>query len=285
MPFYLLTFRPQPSEFDLLDTFFTIMKPQLIDNKNIMNYLIVIEEDNSINRHCHILVEFKKTKSNDNQLKAFLRNKPFKAFEQMLRNKLTNPLWCHDDRKLLDTREDFLHVLGYCLKDIDACRRYYTYSEEDCVEAIEYYYQYKKIDKSQPEKNNLKIMTSKNLHVNIYDFCRKNNMRPKEQQMVTMNMKKQGYMFSQVNIKDTFQELDIHMNNDDYSDTNFPAPEDLSNLMEQLYVLKDQLRRNDQTFKKIDNLCNSATGYDTKGLQIHKLIEQRVFYEFSDDEE
>lgn len=285
MPFYLLTFRPQPTDFSLLNTFFTVLKPQLNDNPNVLNYACVIEKDNTINRHCHTLVEFKQTKTKDNQLKRFYNNKVFKDFNKMLKNVLTNERWAKDDRKLKDTQEDFLHVLGYVFKEVEGNKRFYTFKEQQIVDALEYYYQRERIDKSQPEENDLNVLTSKTIHANVFDFCKKNDLRPKDQEMVKFKMIKAGYMFSQVQIKDTFQELDIHMNPDEY-DNPHTDPKDFSFLYEKYMATIEQLNKYNDIFKKIEHECQTATGVPLSHKTIYNLCKTReLFFDSTDSDE
>lgn len=286
MPFYLLTFRPQPSEYTLLDTFYTIIKPQLDDNKNILQYAIVVEKDNTIDRHCHTLVEFKETKSKGNQLKSFYNKQVFKDFKLMLKNVLTNPIWGFDDKQVKDTREDYLYTLGYIFKEIQCHRRHYTIPEEDCVEAIEYYYQMRKIDKSKPSENDLRVMTSKNIHINVYDFCKKNELRPRDKEKVQLSMIKSGYMFSQVRIKNTFEELDIHMNPDDYDDDEIPEPKEYTHLIDELKYMKSKLDMYNTLFKKLEHMTEPMNNnLQVPASEVYKIVKKREYIFESDSED
>lgn len=284
MPFYLLTFRPQPSEFTLLDTFYTIVKPQLQDNPNVLRYAIVVEKDGTIDRHCHTFVEFKETKSKGNQLTQFYNKKVFNDFREMFKNTLTKAHCAFDNKKVKDTKEDFLHTLGYVLKEVECIRREYTFSEEDCVEAIEYYYQHKKIDKSKPVETDLKIMTSKNIHVNILDYCKKHDMRPRDRELVQLSMTKAGYMFSQVNVKNTFQEIDVHMNPDDYEDK---VPEELqtySELADGIKHLQGILELYEKCFTKLEHLtAPSNSNLTVSSKTVYDIVTKRDLYFALDD--
>lgn len=280
MPFYLLTFRPHTSEFTLMDTFFTIVKPQLDDNPNILNYAIVVEKDGTVNRHVHSLVEFKETKSKNNPLKQFYNKNIFKQFNQMMKNILTNVKWAKDDRKLKDTQEDFLYTLGYVLKEVGANRRFYTFSEEQCVKAIDYYYQTQKIDKSQPEENDLKIMTPKNIHSSIYDFCKKKEIKKiKYPEYLRTQMRKEGYMFSQVNkVQESMTELDVFMNPDDYQD------DEDTDTITTYHELQEKVSQQDDLIKTLQKQLKQiyyATKDHTHLQHINKMTEYQ--YYFSDD--
>lgn len=287
MPFYLLTFRPQPSEYDLNDTFWTILKPALDDNPNIINYIITVEKDGTIDRHTHCLVEFKQTKSKKNQLQAFLNTQKFKAFNKMLRNVMTNLKWARDERKVGNTEEDLLYTIGYVLKEPQALRRHYTLTEERCVEGINYYYQNQKIDKAQPEQCNLRIMTSKNIHINILDFCRSNDIKEiRYPAQLKTQMRKEGYMFSQVNkVSETMDELDIYMNPDKYMDTHNSDEIMTYGEYKHLYeVVNKRLHDYNQLLKQISNMVNPLYG-DYKYKPIYDLINkaQSEDYYFDSD--
>lgn len=284
MPFYLLTFRPQPSEYDLNDTFWTILKPALDDNKNILNYIISVEKDGTIDRHTHCLVEFKQTKSKKNQLQAFLNTQKFKDFNKMLRNVMTNLKWARDERKVGNTEEDLLYTIGYVLKEPQASRRYYTLTEERCIEGINYYYQNQKIDKSQPEQCNLRIMTSKNIHINILDYCRSNDIKEiRYPAQLKTQMRKKGYMFSQVTkTYETIKELNVFMNPDKYEDTDdTDNPQTYSDLMDQN---KYQEARIKQLEKMLNDIRNATK--DHIDLQyIHKMTNHINYFDSSDEED
>ena len=149
--FYLFTFRPQVSEFPLFETFLTILKPQLHDNKTLKQYAWSVENDTptSISKHIHILMGFEKTKSKNNPVTQFFNAKVFKDFKNMLKNKQTNEPAGFDDRIVADTEEDFLKVLGYVLKETQVIRKCSTFPLERVSQAIDYYYQCDHIDKSQ----------------------------------------------------------------------------------------------------------------------------------------
>lgn len=287
MPFYLLTFRPQPSEYDLNDTFWTILKPALDDNKNITNYIISVEKDGTIDRHTHCLVEFKQTKSKKNQLQAFLNTQKFKDFNKMLRNVMTNLKWARDERKVGNTEEDLLYTIGYVLKEPQASRRHYTLTEERCIEGINYYYQNQKIDKAQPEQCNLRVMTSKNIHINILDFCRSNDIQEiRYPAQLKTQMRKEGYMFSQVNkVSETMDELDIYMNPDKYTDTH--NSDEIMSYGEYKHLYETQraiIHEQNQLLKKIRVLTDPMTGIYSN-TEINKLASHISDNYFESDDE
>ena len=172
--FYLYTINFQDSEFQLTDTFLTILRPALKDSKTITNYCYTCEKGQSLKRHLHLMVGFKKTKSKNDPLKQFMNSAKFKEFRHILKDKLTNPNIGFDNRKVADTESDFLKVLGYVCKETDPKERCFTFTNEQVLKAIEYYYQTQHIDKSQPCKDNWTILTGKNVNVHIEDWLNKN---------------------------------------------------------------------------------------------------------------
>lgn len=175
MIFYLFTFRPQISEFQLFETFLTIFKVALKDNKTVKQYAWSVENDNKLTRHLHVIAGFEKTKSKNNPLTQFLSGKIFKEFKAMLKNKQTNEPAGFDDRKVEDTEADFLKVLGYVMKETESVRKDTNIPLERISQALEYYYQCDHIDKSQPNKDNWTIITPKNAHVIIEKYVKDNN--------------------------------------------------------------------------------------------------------------
>jgi len=97
-------------------------------------------------------------------------------------------------------------------------------------------------------------------------------------------MKKEGYMFSQVQVKDTFQELDMFMNKEEYEDNEELPPEDFSNMYTKYKELTTRLDRYEQIFKNIEYDCQTSTGVPLSHKTIYKLCKGR-FYEFSDSDD
>ena len=204
--FYLFTFRPQVSEFPLFETFLTILKPQLHDNKTLKQYAWSVENDTptSISKHIHILMGFEKTKSKNNPVTQFFNAKVFKDFKNMLKNKQTNEPVGFDDRIVADTEEDFLKVLGYVLKETQVIRKCSTFPLERVSQAIDYYYQCDHIDKAQPKKQGWTLVTTKNIHVLMEKYVEDNDLDWSEfmiHSKIIEMMKKDHYTFVQITMK------------------------------------------------------------------------------------
>ncbi len=94
MPFYLFTFRPQISEQELFENFITIFLPQV---KELSNYAYTIEEDQTLQKHIHVLAE---SNAKDNSaFQQIFNKKIFKDFKKSLKTKQTND-YGFDNRKV-----------------------------------------------------------------------------------------------------------------------------------------------------------------------------------------
>lgn len=231
MPYFLYTFRPQITDQDLFETFLDIFLPFL---KEFPKYSYSIEEDNTLNKHIHIMYECK-ADCNNKALPQKLNRNLFKSFKDCLKNKLTNVENGMDDRKVKDTTEDFLKVLGYVNKETNCVRRKSIgFTNEQILEAVSYHYATAAIEKSKP-KSDIKVMTSKNIHIHIKDYCQSNNLDPGNP-IVKLKMTKDCYAFSQVSkVPETFKEIEIQMYPDRF-------PEDKYDNLD--YVTMDQKYQN-----------------------------------------
>ncbi len=171
MPFFLFTFRPQVSEQLLFEDFLSIFLP-LLDQYSKYSYSI--EEDNTLNKHLHVLVEHPTAKDNT-AFKQLFNRKIFKDFKQSLKSKQTNDSG-FDDRKVNEDPEDHLKVLGYVNKETQCLRRKYKgYTNEEILAGIKFYYASQHIEKSKVT-DDWTILTMKNAHVIIEKFVKDNKL-------------------------------------------------------------------------------------------------------------
>lgn len=215
MDYYLFTFRPQITEQDLFEHFLTILKPSLKDSKTLQSYAYSVEEDYSLKKHIHLIAGFKKTKSKNNPLTQFFNGKTFKEYKTMLKTKQTNEPVGFDDRKVNDSEEDFLKVLGYVVKQPVCVRREYTFPDDKIQEAYTYYYTTDHIDKSNNIDNDWKVLTTKNAHVLIEKYIKDNDITEIRPQLkIDMIKDKFSFInFSEQKQQQLFNELDIHLFN------------------------------------------------------------------------
>ena len=248
MPFFLYTFRPQINEQKLFEQFLDVFLPFL---KEFPSYSYSVEEEGTLQQHIHIMYEHHAT-DNSKAMPQKLNKKCFSLFKSALKNKMTNDKG-FDDRKVNDNQEDFLKVLGYVNKETNCLRRKSVgFTNEEILKAVGHYYACEHLDKSIV-KNDLNIMTSKNIHISIKDYCVKNNLEP-TQPLTKLKMIKDGYMFSQVTkVAETFDEIEINMFPDRFDELDDKSydnmsyrinqqQEELQKLRSQLYALKHHFK-------------------------------------------
>ena len=210
MPFYLFTFRPQITEQDLFENFFTIFSCEL---DRFMKYSYSVEEDTTVNKHIHCLVE--SNAKDNNAFKQIFNKKIFKDFKSSLKNKQTNEHG-FDDRKVKDDPEDFLKVLGYVNKETQCLRRKYKgFTNEEILKAVEYYYTTKHIEK-QNINSDMTILTPKNYHIHVKTQAIKHKLQP-DDPLLKFRMRKDGYCFGNIPDKveqKCLQDLRIQMDTD-----------------------------------------------------------------------
>lgn len=216
MPFYLFTFRPQITEQELFENFITIFIPEL---KKLIKYSYSIEDDNTLQKHIHVVAE---SKAKDlSAFKQIFNKKIFKDFKSTLKTKQTNEHG-FDDQKIRD--EDFLKVLGYVNKETQCLRREYNFTNEEILQAVEYYYTTKHIDKQKNISNDWTILTTKNAHVIIENYVKEHNIDWTSflvEQDIKIRMIKDKYSFASISKKQIgtiFNELIIANTQSDPND-------------------------------------------------------------------
>lgn len=198
MPFYLFTFRPQISDQHLFEDFLSIFLP-ILDTLSKFSYSI--EEDGTLNKHIHVLVEHKA--KDNNAWKQLFKRKIFKDFKECLASKMTNDHG-FDDRMVKEDPEDLLKVLGYVNKETDCIRRKYKgFTNEEVLSGIKFYYASEHIDKSKVT-NDWTVLTTKNAHVIIEKFVKDNELDWNEfmiEQTIKIKMIESKYSFINFNKK------------------------------------------------------------------------------------
>jgi len=235
--YYLFTFRPQITEQQLFEEFLTIFIPHL---KECEHYSYSVEEDGTLQKHIHAIWS---SKAKDKTACFQLFNKKiFKDFKKYLFAKQTTEPAGFDNQKVKE--DDFLKVLGYVNKETQCTRRGYNFTNEKILQAVEYYYTSQHIDKSV-KKSDLTIVTAKNIHILVKDYCEKNNLEP-HHAVTKLKMQKDRHCFSQCpKVYETMEELEIIMFPDRF-DENEPVSYDkmkkkLQAKIERNIWLEDQL--------------------------------------------
>lgn len=200
MPYFLFTFRPQVSEQQLFEDFLTIFLPIL---KEFPKYSYSVEEDNTLQKHIHCLLEHTTAKDNSKFLQLF-NKKIFIDFKKSLLTKQTNEHG-FDNRKVQDTPEDLIKVLGYVNKETQCLRRGYSgFTNEEVLDAVNFYYTTKHIEKASKINDDWTILTTKNAHITIEKFVLDNNLNWDDfmiEQIIIIKMKESKYSFINFNKK------------------------------------------------------------------------------------
>jgi REP element-mobilizing transposase RayT len=242
MPLLFFTFRPQITEQNLLNQFLTIFLPEV--KQKSLKYSYSIEEPNTLNQHFHIIAEFPDTIKDLSKLRQIFNKKVYADFKEALKHKQTSDV-AFDDKLVKDDPHDKLKVLGYVNKATDSIKKYEGFTNEEILQAVEYYYTAKHLEKSKV-KTDLKVLTTKNMSIHILDYCKKNNLDPRNQYEVKLRMNKEGYQFHGISsriVNEAFKETDIFMNPDRYDEgTLIPEDTHISHELERQELIIEQQR-------------------------------------------
>jgi len=175
MPSYLFTFRSHVSEPKLFNTFLTIFFNSTMF-KDFQEYTFNIEKDNTLDQHLHIFFT-SKHRDKEKVMKSF-SVKEFKQFSQYLKNKATQKQYGFDVRLVGKSKDkdDRLYTIGYCNKEAKHQRDNLPPScsiniSPEVLKGVEYYSEYTKLEKLKlQDDHDIKVLTSKNIHIHILDF-------------------------------------------------------------------------------------------------------------------
>ncbi len=256
MPYFLFTFRPQITEQQLFEDFLAIFLPIL---KEFPKYSYSVECDNSLQKHIHVILftDNPKTKDNSKFLQLF-NKKIFIDFKKSLLHKQTNDAG-FDNRKVNDTQDDLMKVLGYVNKETQCLRRHYEgFTNEEVLAAIKFYYASEHISKSQIS-DDWTILTSKNAHVIIEKYVVDNNIDWNDFQIehtiklqmieskysyINFNKKTQSQLFNELIIANTKKKSSWH-----YAAEKYIHDEDTN-----LTYVDNLLQKNSKYYNKLKDL-------------------------------
>lgn len=216
MPHFLITARCHVLDTNLFEQFIVLLIPWI---KSHSAYAYSVEEDMTINRHIHLLIE-DNAKDRDAMTRKFT-TKSFKQFKQHLTT--TNTIWDTflDIQVVKNTPEDFNKSLGYTLKDNTKRRGYSGFTESQILDATKYYYVSQHLDKSIL-KSDIKLITTKNIYGHVIDFCNKHKLKFTDPTIqLQMTQSKFGFVnISPKNIRRVFNELQVmHEQSNKYTDS------------------------------------------------------------------
>ncbi len=208
MPICLITIRPSQNDHMLLEDYLILFKSWLQTYKYVECYSWSIEEDNTINRHLHCYLEHSENKG-CGKIKEQLKTTIFKTFIKTLPHTTIADIMIN----VVNSVDPKAH-LGYASKD-HTCRHEATVSDEDIISALKYYYTTEKYKTRILEKagsSNWKHVTSRNFHVIVEDYLKKNpELSLEDSHELILSMKSNFYTF-QLPIRDNdkfFKELKL----------------------------------------------------------------------------
>ena len=236
MPHYLFTFRPQISEQELFEQFLVIFLPIL---KKFPKWTYSIEDDQTLTKHIHAVFEHP-TAKDKTAMEQLFNKKIFRDFKKSIKYKQTNDAG-FDNQKIKE--EDLMKVIGYVNKQDGCLRREYNFTNQYITDCVEYYYVSQHIDKTII-KQDLIIMTPRNIHIHIKDYCIKNNLEPTDP-MTKLKMIKDGYCFDH---KNAFNEIEINLHPERFTEA---TTESYDNMMYQKIQLNNQVYQLEQQIKQL----------------------------------
>lgn len=174
-----ITFKAHVCECHVFEDFINIFLPVLTTNTH---YIYSVEEDDTPNRHIHAVFALGKEngicKPEIDKINQKFNNKFMKQFKKSLGIKQTQWKVCWYPELVKDTKEDFLRVVGYCLKDDlkNTRSRVKNIPTTFLTQATKFQIASARIEADSVIKNDIKIITSKNFHVSCEAYAKKNNM-------------------------------------------------------------------------------------------------------------
>lgn len=191
MPSFLFTFRAHVSEPNLFKTFLTIFFNSSYF-ENFEEYTYNIEKYGTLDAHLHIFYTTPIKKglpvTADKVYQKFSQGE-FKQFAKYLKNKQTRSQYGFDvtPMKTDSDRNHRLYSIGYCNKDAkhgddSLPLTYYNIDDKEIIKGVEYYFEYTKLEKVKlGEIEDIKVLTSKNVHAEILQFIKEQGLEPTDE--------------------------------------------------------------------------------------------------------
>ena len=205
---YSITIRAHQNDIQVFEQYFATLKVFL---QNYETYSYSVEWDDSINRHLHLYLITSDRDSDS--LKNKLIKKDFKTILNNLNQTQTILSQFINIQKVKDTPEDKLKILGYVNKWCCRRRDSKNIPSQQIIDAVEYYTIQKHHEKTQI-KDDVKIVTTKNIYAMTKQFCQDTGTRI-DDPCLRLKMTQHKYGFINVtprNISRAFKELKIMEN-------------------------------------------------------------------------
>lgn len=192
-----ITFRAHVSEPQLFEDYLNLFLPILT---TFNHYAYSIEEDNTPNRHIHAIFNLTSAMKDKSKIDQKFTNKYVKEFKKSLGIKQTDWTHAYDSKLVENTKEDFLKILGYCIKDDNVTRRRVKNIPTNFLtQGIKFHVSTARIESCR-HKNDWKAIKPQNIHVFLEDFCEKNNIDVNDTGLIPM-MVKSKHTFNQITSK------------------------------------------------------------------------------------
>lgn len=223
----MITFRPHVSEPEELNKFLTIFFASSLFNKS-QEYSYNIEKDNTLDAHFHIFLtpEDVALYRDKDKVKQQLTTKEFKPYVKGLSDMKT------DIKVALNivlvgkekSRNDYMYYLGYVNKEKPHSREnlpisYKNIEPDYIIRSVKYQTELQLLKATKP-KRDIKILSSKDVHATILDYCEKNGTEPMDD-LLFRRMAADGLFtaFISENQKDEIRsEIDIYLSDKEFQD-------------------------------------------------------------------
>lgn len=168
-----ITFRAHVSEPSLFEDFLIIFLPIL---NTFTHYVYSIEKDNTPDRHIHCLFNLTSAMKDKSKIDQKFTNKFMKDFKKSLGLKQTDWSHAYQSKMVENSFEDFLKVLGYCIKDDDVTRRrVQNIPTNYLTQGIKFHVSTARIEKTHHE-NDWKAIKPQNVHALVDHFSKENDI-------------------------------------------------------------------------------------------------------------
>ena len=174
----------------------------------VQKYSYSIEWDDTINRHLHLMIQADFRDAD--KVRRRLTTKEFKSIQINLNKSKTILKTALQIDKI---KELPLKALGYTQKWHCRRRGHCGYTDQEIVDAVEFYYTTARLEKQQDVTQDWKHVTNKNFHAIVEDFTKKDETIKsfKDCDLIKLKMVKSKHTF-QLNARDQerfFKELRI----------------------------------------------------------------------------
>lgn len=212
---FLITLRCHPNDTQLFEDYIILIKNWL---NEVKKYSYSIEWDDSINRHLHLIVQADYRDAD--KLRRRLTTKEFKTIQININQSKTI---IKTALRIDKVKELPQKALGYTQKWHCRRRGHCGYTDQEIVDAVEFYYTTARLEKQQDVTQDWKHVTNKNFHAIVEDFVKKDEDIEdfSKSDLIKLKMVKSKHTF-QLNARDQerfFKELRIAHDNYSQSDT------------------------------------------------------------------